>query len=254
MNNVWWQSQQRKTKAAKDDRKERKSRFALVCLFSDEFLSTPRFIKRAGVFISSIISVIFVCVFVCAKLRKLNQQFSSGLTHEPRTKTLETASHLQQISVQDLLAAAGAHVLPCGRNRAGGGGRRAHGGGGRAAGRRVLPLHVGPLGLSVRVRLQEEAGAELRHTEGCSYPRYQPARPPSFTGWRFGSTNGRRSSPLACVSSPECSAMPPVRSDARRRSPGRQRSVSLRQRLPHLHMSKSTGGICRHLFKEAPPI
>lgn len=68
-----------------------------------------------------------------------------------------SASHLQQVSVQDLLPAAGAHVLPGGRHRAGGGGRRAHGGGGRSAGGRasVLPLHVGPLRFSVRVRLQE---------------------------------------------------------------------------------------------------
>lgn len=68
-----------------------------------------------------------------------------------------SASHLQQVSVQDLQTAAGAQVLPGGRHRAGGGGRRAHGGSGRGAGRRpgVLPLHVGPLGFSVRVRLQE---------------------------------------------------------------------------------------------------
>lgn len=66
-------------------------------------------------------------------------------------------THLEQVSVQDLQTAAGAQVLPCGRHRAGGGGRRAHGRGGRGAGRRasVLPLHVGPLGFSVRVRLQE---------------------------------------------------------------------------------------------------
>lgn len=80
-------------------------------------------------------------------------------------------THLQQVFVQDVLAAAGAHVLACGRHRAGGGGGRAHGRGGRAAaaaaggGRRagVLALHVGPLRLSVRVRLQEggrEAGRQ----------------------------------------------------------------------------------------------
>lgn len=84
-------------------------------------------------------------------------------------KRAPAASHLQQISVQDLLAAAGAHVLPRGRNRAGGGGGRADGGGGRAAGRRVLPLHVGPLGLSVRVSLQEEA--ELRHARKAARTR-----------------------------------------------------------------------------------
>lgn len=67
-------------------------------------------------------------------------------------------SYLQQISVQDLQAAAGAHVLAGGRHGADGGGRWAHGGSGRCAGGRagVLPLHVGPLGLCVRVRLQQK--------------------------------------------------------------------------------------------------
>lgn len=49
--------------------------------------------------------------------------------------------------------------------------------------------------------------------------------------------------------------MPPVCSDARRRSPGRQRSVSLHHSLPHLHMSKSSGGISSRrlpLFKVPP--
>lgn len=49
--------------------------------------------------------------------------------------------------------------------------------------------------------------------------------------------------------------MPPVCCDARRRSPGRQRSVSLHHPLPHLHMSKSSGGISSRrlpLFKVPP--
>lgn len=96
---------------------------------------------------------------VCLPLKKKRkkkekEQKRTPLQTEPGVRC--SASHLQQVSVQDLLPAAGARVLPGGRRRAGGGGRRAHGRGGRGAGGRasVLPLHVGPLGFSVRVRLQ----------------------------------------------------------------------------------------------------
>lgn len=64
---------------------------------------------------------------------------------------------LEQVSVQDLLAAAGTHVLAggSGGGGAGGGGGGAHRGCGRGAGGRagVVPLHGGPLGLSVRLGL-----------------------------------------------------------------------------------------------------
>lgn len=83
-------------------------------------------------------------------------------------------SHLEQVSVQDLQTAAGAQVLPGWRHRAGGGGWRA-GGGGRSAGRRagLLPLHVGPLGFSFRVRLQKahqhsSANTQNKLLQGCA--------------------------------------------------------------------------------------
>lgn len=96
-------------------------------------------------------------------------------------------------------------------------------------------------------------GRAQTRTEGCSHPRHQAARAPSSAVRLSESTNAHGSSPLACVWSPACSAMPPVRSDARWRSPGRQRSVSLHHCLPHPHTNKCSGGICRHPFKDPPP-
>lgn len=107
-------------------------------------------------------------IFLLSFEKSLHSPHSCVLFQWEKRGWARASSHLQQVSVQDLLAAAGAHVLPAGRNRAGAGGRRAHGRGGRAAGGRVLPLHVGPLRLFVRVRLQEEAAAELRRAGGAS--------------------------------------------------------------------------------------
>lgn len=157
--------------------------------------------------------------------------------------------HLQQVSVQDLLAAAGAHVLPGGRNRAGGGGRRAHGGGGRAAGRRVLPLHVGSLRLSVRVRLQEEAGAELRHAAAAGsrgsrrHRRHlpRPGSPEAATATEAHHWRALRVRSAARC--PRCALM----------LGGDHLEDSVQSAFITLSSSSHQRILGRHLFKEAPP-
>lgn len=111
-----------------------------------------------------------------------------------------------------------------------------------------------PCGTAGTLRPSETArgGRAQTRTHGCSHPRHQAARAPSSAVGLLWSTNAHGSSPLACVWSPACSARPPVRSGARWRSPGRQRSVSL-HRCRLILMNKPSGGICRHPFKEPPP-